>query len=70
MQHHVHLKMFNYNLVEPKTVKTPLERWELSLHSCTSFSQLYVHLALLGNSHLASVQMFSGATKSVSWNLR
>ena len=33
---------------EPKSVRTPLEKWELSLHACTSFSQLYVHLALLG----------------------
>ncbi|XP_046463980.1 bromodomain adjacent to zinc finger domain protein 1A-like isoform X2 [Daphnia pulex] len=35
---------------EPKTVRTPLEKWELSLHACTSLSQLYVHLALLDNS--------------------
>lgn len=35
-------------LVEPKAVRTPLEKWELSLHACTSLSQLYVHLALLG----------------------
>lgn len=35
---------------EPKSVRTPLEKWELSLHSCTSLSQLYVHLALLDNS--------------------
>jgi len=35
---------------EPKVVRTPLEKWELSLQSCTSFSQLYVHLALLDNS--------------------
>ena len=42
---------FNISLVfagEPKVVRTPLEKWELSLQSCTSFSQLYVHLALLG----------------------
>ena len=37
---------------EPKVVRTPLEKWELSLHACTSFSQLYVHLALLGKYRL------------------
>ena len=35
-------------LAEQKTVRTPLEKWELSLYACTSLSQLYVHLALLG----------------------
>ena len=39
---------FYFILAEPKAVRTPLEKWELSLHSCTSLSQLYVHLALLG----------------------
>ena len=42
------LILCSFDLVEPKVVKTPLEKWELSLHACTNFSQLYVHLALLG----------------------
>ena len=29
---------------------TPLQRWELSLKSCTSFPQLFLHFSVLGSS--------------------